>query len=146
MRHKKDVTSEFKCKFYKHSGSPNSTTIAKFDEIVKIGGCIQLMLMWLKTLAMLTQWNIKLTLNGCGLNTSPFEQIWQFHTSALAVATLAAATMLDQLSVDHLLTRQHPRNFRAFANEKGHISTNTLKRHKESIHAQINGQRSHTTR
>ena len=39
-----DVTSEFKCKFYKHLGSPNLATIAKFDEIVKIGGCTQLVI------------------------------------------------------------------------------------------------------
>ena len=26
-------------KFYKHLGSPNLATIAKFDEIVKINGC-----------------------------------------------------------------------------------------------------------
>ena len=37
-----DVTSEFKCKFYKHLGSPNLAMIAKFEEIVKIGGCTQL--------------------------------------------------------------------------------------------------------
>ena len=42
MRHENDVPSEFKCKFYKHLGSPNLTTIAKFDEVVKIGGCAQL--------------------------------------------------------------------------------------------------------
>ena len=42
MRHENDVTSEFKCKFYKHLGSPNLATIAKFDDIVKIGGCTQL--------------------------------------------------------------------------------------------------------
>ena len=29
-------------KFYKHLASPNLATIAKFDEIVKIGGCTQL--------------------------------------------------------------------------------------------------------
>ena len=32
--HLNDVTSKFKCKFYKHSGSPNLTTIAKFYKIV----------------------------------------------------------------------------------------------------------------
>ena len=42
MRHENDVRSEFKCKLYKHLGSPNLATIAKFDEIVKIGGCTQL--------------------------------------------------------------------------------------------------------
>ena len=42
MRHENDVTSEFKCKFYKHLGSPNLATIAKLDEIVKIGGSTQL--------------------------------------------------------------------------------------------------------
>ena len=35
-------SNAFKCKFYKHVGSPNLATIAKFDEIVKIGGCTQL--------------------------------------------------------------------------------------------------------
>ena len=39
---KNDVTSKFKCKFYKQLGSPNLATIAKFDEIVKIRGCILL--------------------------------------------------------------------------------------------------------
>ena len=43
MRHENDVTSEFKCKFYKHLRSSNLVTIAKFDEIVKIGGCTQLL-------------------------------------------------------------------------------------------------------
>ena len=38
--------SEFKCKFYKHLGSPNLATIAKFDEIVKIGSCTQLLIHW----------------------------------------------------------------------------------------------------
>ena len=36
VRHKNDVTSKFKCKFYKHSGSPNLATITKFDELVKL--------------------------------------------------------------------------------------------------------------
>ena len=36
------ITSKFKCKFYKHLGSPNLAEIAKFDEIVKIGGCTHL--------------------------------------------------------------------------------------------------------
>ena len=40
--------SEFKCKFYKHLGSPNLATIAKFHEIVKIGGCTQLPTPWLQ--------------------------------------------------------------------------------------------------
>ena len=43
MRHENDVTSKFKCKFNKHLGSPNLATIAKFDEVVKIGGCTQLL-------------------------------------------------------------------------------------------------------
>ena len=43
MRHENDVTSEFKCKFYKHLGSPYLAMIAKFDEIAKIGGCTRLM-------------------------------------------------------------------------------------------------------
>ena len=42
MRHENDFTSKFKCKFYKHLGSPNLATIAKFDKIVKIGSCTQL--------------------------------------------------------------------------------------------------------
>ena len=42
MRHENDLTPQVKCKFYKHLGSPNLATIAKFDEIVKIGGCTQL--------------------------------------------------------------------------------------------------------
>ena len=36
MKHENDVTFEFKCKFYKHLGSPNLAMIATFDEIVKI--------------------------------------------------------------------------------------------------------------
>ena len=43
MRHENDVTFEFKCKFCKHLGSPYLATIAKFDEILKIGGCTQLL-------------------------------------------------------------------------------------------------------
>ena len=42
IRHNKYVTSEFKWKFYKYSGSPNLAMITKFDIIVKIGGCTQL--------------------------------------------------------------------------------------------------------
>ena len=43
MRHENDVTSEFKCKFYKHLGSPNLATITKFDEIIEICCCTQLL-------------------------------------------------------------------------------------------------------
>ena len=39
VRHENGLTSVFKYKFYKDPGPPNLATIAKFDEIVKIGGC-----------------------------------------------------------------------------------------------------------
>ena len=41
VRYKNDITSVFKCKFYKHPGWPNLVTIAKFDEIIEIVGCTQ---------------------------------------------------------------------------------------------------------
>ena len=42
VRHKNDITSEFKCKFYKHLELPNLAMIAIFDKIIKIGGYTQL--------------------------------------------------------------------------------------------------------
>ena len=35
--------SKFKCKFYKHIGWPNLAMIVKFNKIVKLGGCTQLL-------------------------------------------------------------------------------------------------------
>ena len=61
-----DVKSEFKCKFYKQLQSPNLATIAKFDEIVKIGGCTQLFR------------QTPQTHSGANVNHSPFNHI--YHT------------------------------------------------------------------
>ena len=79
MRHENDVTSELKCKFYKHLGSPNLATIVKFDEVVKIGCCTQLVNGTSKTFAKKMAAPLPQMMRNCLKAASPKGGLFRHH-------------------------------------------------------------------